>query len=578
MKNFFEKKMIKQETLFHLMALLLIGFCCMYFIDSNTSLKIVGDEFGYWSAGAWMAGYDWSDVASCNAYYSYGYGTILSIILKLGITQVQKYQIAIVFNMIMLVVIYVVAYYLSSKILSRLQMQGRVFLSLAVVLYTGILYYTQYTLVETLINFLYWILLYFAYKLLEKFSIRDFSIFLVILFYMYACHQRTIGILLVSVCFLIYILLYHKEYKHFITLILFFVVLGSVVSIIKEEYIASFLTNESFSMLSKNNFSGQISKIQTILTVDGFLKAIQGYLGKIYYAGTSTCLVYFIAVVAIVKSFISTIKEKTLSLTNTFSIYLLFNSLIMMAITTVFMLEYERRFDLLIYGRYFDFTLAPFLLFVVYASLNSTVTKKELCVVVGGYLLLTVLINYWLPYETADTHIPLFSPGVADFLYGEDKSIWVLSLKAVLIGLIFWTIFFMSKKTSSCKLAGVIIAMCILIGNSLYVSYSAYMNVLSWSVEGCAREEKLAEKIRNLGREDDLYYYIHDGVLTIDYMQFLLGDVSTIHCIYNMADVLTLDEHACILATHSTKLVEMGYLDEYEPIGSSSYLKLWQRK
>ena len=62
---------------------LALFFIYMLQVSELKMISIIGDEFGYWASGSFLAGFDWSDVASYNAYYSYGYGIWLYLILKI---------------------------------------------------------------------------------------------------------------------------------------------------------------------------------------------------------------------------------------------------------------------------------------------------------------------------------------------------------------------------------------------------------------------------------------------------------------------------------------------------------------
>ena len=81
------------------------------YIEENLCISVIGDEFGYWSAAAFITDKPWHSLVSTNSYYGWGYGVILSPILYiLSQEPVVMYQTAIVVNGIMLCFILMVSY------------------------------------------------------------------------------------------------------------------------------------------------------------------------------------------------------------------------------------------------------------------------------------------------------------------------------------------------------------------------------------------------------------------------------------------------------------------------------------
>ena len=190
-----------QSEIAMIIGLAVIVYLGMYNMAKNTSLRIVGDEFGYWTAGATFVGIDWKSVASYNDYYAYGYGIILAPILKLGVSPTLKYQIAIGANVFMLACIYTLIYHTLKK--EKCQPIQAMFISLASTLYSGNLAYTQYTMAETFILFLYILLVLSFIAYLEKKKVAYAILLLIIIGILLATHKRTIALVPVLVLFFI---------------------------------------------------------------------------------------------------------------------------------------------------------------------------------------------------------------------------------------------------------------------------------------------------------------------------------------------------------------------------------------
>ena len=202
------REMLKRY-LFFLIPCFIIVFVSMYYIDSHISIKITGDEYGYWAAGAYLNGWDWSPITAYNSYYGYGYGLILALILKMGLSSSISYKIAIGFNVFFLLLIYGIVYHLITSFSreNEVPLPLKSLIALAVCLYPGNLAYTQYTMPEVLLSLLYWLIILLLYELLNKVSIIKIFLLVIVVLYCFSVHQRTIGVCFVALLLLLIIVL-----------------------------------------------------------------------------------------------------------------------------------------------------------------------------------------------------------------------------------------------------------------------------------------------------------------------------------------------------------------------------------
>ena len=574
----FKNRHLEWKKIFgvYIFPLIIVWGVCICFIKYNTSLRIVGDEFGYWASGAWMAGLDWSEVASYNSYYGYGYGLFLMLILKTPWSMSVKYQIAICVNILFLSLTYIIIYKLIQQI-ADLNIFLKVSLSLLVVLYTGNIFYTQFTMPETLILFLYWSLIYLIFNLLKTYKMRNIILASFILAYMFCVHQRTVGVVLSSVLVLVYILLKNKKYKDIIIFSGCLIGLFLVGGLIKEIYQSTFLFNAYDSILSVNNISGQTDKIKMIFSAEGFWKLIVSLAGKILYVISSGALFPLLGLIIIGKSVMSAIKNKMFSSYTVFYSYLGLCTITTLGIEAVFLVKTANRFDTWIYGRYAEAIVGPLILLGLLYFFDKTI-KKNVFVHLGMIsfsVVLAVFIHHLIPYD-AEINNSFFScPGVYDVLKICNNNVIKIVCKAIGIYTLFIILFWGLGK---CKKTILLMFPIILIGLNWVGTYGfVYQKgTLSWSIEGCTREEALAAYIKNAGIDEELYYWGAQDRLAIDYLQFLLGDITSIHYVYDSEQLQRISGKFYLLTPTSTNIEDGLIQVENGPLFSSSYLNLWE--
>lgn len=575
----------KFNCFFCFFPMIFLIFLCMFNIKDNMLIKIVGDEYGYWSAGAYLTGRDWSGITSYNSYYSYGYGIWLALILSLNLPAVLSYRLALLLNAFFLCGIYFIIYKLISEYCKIESPILNVLLALVITLYTGNLYYTQYTMAEVLISLIYWGIIYCSCKLLERVTLPRALIYIFLVAYLFIVHQRTIGVCFVSIIFFIFVMCRNRiNPKWAVTFVMFaFFVLFFFLKV-KMSYQNAFFSGGEGVNLSGNDFSGQTSKIKYVLSPHGMWMFIKAYVGKIFYACSSTNLLVGVAFWAILLRLGKSIKDlfgKKQWFDNSIIImlYLALNTVIMMAVGSVFMANYYARFDVVIYGRYFDFTLSPLVLIaLIYMINNIKETRKVfypalICV----YFVIAILINHILIYQDDFSALFLSCPGVSDVIiyleYRKDVLLFV-ALKSVVIFLIIAIALFKWHDNQKIYVA---IMIFISLGSICSSQYVYKNGCLSWSVPQNIEEIKLADFICSKGIQEELYYYVGEDVLQADYLQFLLKD-DTIHGFDKTEISDCIGKEKYILTPKNTEITFDLEDHGYEIVRDSKVLNLWEKQ
>lgn len=574
-------KYSKRKLLGYVIPILILFLLSLYFIKDNTIIKITGDEYGYWSSGAFFAGRDWSEVTSYNMYYSYGYGLILSLILRLNLSASVSYQLAIALNGIFLCGIYIIVRRIINKISPYIQISEteQIFFALATTTYTGILYYTQYTLTEVLLSLLYWGLLLLALLLLEKITFLRSALYLLILMYMFSVHQRTIGVCFVGGLFWIYLLFKNEiDIRFLLKSILVILVIVIVIFGIKYIYQSYFFFNTSDD-LAANDFSGQVNKLNFLFSVSGMWMFIKAFVGKIFYALSATYLMAGITLFICGCSIYNSIREKKWP--DNFVIlnmFLILNTAAMMAVGSIFMINYYGRMDLLIYGRYFEFTLSP-LFFIGIINIKRNIDEKKTLlwagiIVSGIYFVIAMLIHYIIDYNATTTNLFMNCSGIARIFYensfGYGSVLICALIKIAIFAVLIGVLSINDSKLVICALIGMIILFC---DNSRYVYETRCLN---WANKHNEDIRSIEQLVRNEGQPDNVYYYMPDGLFYADLIQFIFGE-QTVHIFNDAQDLQDVSGDTLIITGKESEVSYSLEENNYSVVETTESFAIWER-
>ena len=150
--RFSEKKICIYKNIVVLICALGIFFYSIKNIEQLSIPYIIDDEFGYWSVGAWLAGYDWSGVTQWCGYYSYGYGFVLAIFIKAFNNMEIAYKCAICFNVALLLAIFFIVKTLVRKYYDGISFEAGIAISLLLTLVPVNLYHVNIAWPEVFAN------------------------------------------------------------------------------------------------------------------------------------------------------------------------------------------------------------------------------------------------------------------------------------------------------------------------------------------------------------------------------------------------------------------------------------------
>lgn len=396
-----EKIVSKENMLFILLTIILI---CIYTknISDISVFSVLDDEFGYWGNAAYFTGLDWSGVASNINYYSYGYSIILIPLFWIFDNPIVMYKASIILNCILLCGSFLLCYNIAKKLSKDdINKYVLILISFTISMYPAYIVQSNVAWSECALIFFYWLVVYLFTLINEK--SKPITLFTLgfICTYLYIIHQRTIGILISIIIVIVFMKVTNKInlkqlYYFFIGVLILLVVHIIIKSNIQSNlYLAS-------NHIVNNDFSGQITKLKKLFTLNGFINFNWIYFCQLFYFGQATFLISFISILELIKnlvflskSYISLKDIRVINNSKTTYIYLfLILSLVSTsAISSLFMIN-PSRIDHILYGRYNEMIIGPIVLIGLLSIINSNRIKiNEILNIIFYFILLTVITN-----------------------------------------------------------------------------------------------------------------------------------------------------------------------------------------
>lgn len=396
-----KKLIINKEYFILACSALLIFFIHIIHIRNISILKILDDEYGYWGNAAYLAGLNWSDTVSKIPYYSYGYSLLLVPLFWIFKNTINMYRGAIVLNGIMLSVSFLLCYNISKKLICGVNKYILMSISILISMYPTYIVYSNIAWSECLLVLICWLLTLCFVGLNNKSSIRKFILIGFLSGYVYTVHQRSLGILVASIIVIFLMRIFNKiNLKQFLSVIIPFILI-----IISSFYLKNIVQSNLWlngAEITINDYSGQLSKLRQLFTLNGLVSAIKELIGQLFYLGAASFMIFYLGLYELVyklrKTILSSLKIKSLTVINednNFYAYLfLFIALLLtIAISVVFMIN-PISLDKIIYGRYTEMIISPVFLVGFINLLNKNVHSGKLSLsIIFGFSILTVITD-----------------------------------------------------------------------------------------------------------------------------------------------------------------------------------------
>lgn len=558
---------------------IIVFLICLYRIGEHQYPVIYGDEYGYWAAGSFFAGLHWEEITTINPYYGYGYGMFLGIILKIVNNPIWDYKIALYCNAITMGIIYCIVLKVEKNLLrfEKFEMNEllQVLIAMTITCYSSNLQYVNYTMAEIPTVFFTWLGFLCITNCLEQKNIINEIILLLVAVFMVMIHMRNIGFFIFAVAFIAYTNIIEKKRHYLIGFIIISLLGIAVFSLIK-----NFYTNQYYIEISgvmhntTNELSGVVDRILSIMSISSIKKLIISALGKIYYfviASYGLCVFpTFVAFQTIKKLF----KRKRIC---NFEFTVLLGvaySVIMILICSIYMIEYDKRFDLLLYGRYFENSI-PFIMLIgiiIIASNKSICNFKLLSFSVIVITILAFVAEMEQNYSLPKVNVFANLTPVAGWLIKHNYSSGSYLALGLILNVLLLSIFIIGNfNILKIKTLLILIGSFWMLFQEVKVAHYVLDNgFFVWSIDQNKSDLDILDKIYELRIQDNLFFLPSKNVLAADGLQYLLK-YHTINVIQNIDGtedyVLTDDRDNVTLEMHG-----------YEIIEESQRLVLWGKK
>lgn len=407
----------------YLFAIAILFAFWAFGIGSTYGFSIFPDEFAYWSYAARLAGYDWSDVTALAPYYSYGYSLILIPIFVFCKDAVTAYRIAVSINFLFLFLAMVALAGTMKRMMPDKKMPIVLFSALTVLLPCN-LFYTQMTLTEVFLVALYIAAGSVLYRYLENNRLSTLLLLMLILIYLYTVHMRTVGVLLAAMIVVtIHIFLRGDKRWHVLAALGAALALFAAADFLKQQAFVYVYGGINQELVAANDYSGQMEKIRSVLSLEGFYDLLISLAGKVLYLGLATWGLFYWGIYGMVRQAFALLrnikKHVSAKPQQFFAVFVLLTVAAQIVIGTIYLLTLGEIGDYT-YGRYSEMVI-PFVMVWGFAVLWKE-RARFVWAATGGLALLqgltTILVVRQIIVTGADNFQGYFLVGIS-YLYNE---------------------------------------------------------------------------------------------------------------------------------------------------------------
>ena len=409
----------KKDIFLRIIGFILLFILTFFYVGQMRLPQVVPDEFGYWTAAAYINRYDWSGVAAFNSYYAIGYGFILSICQRL-FDGIYMYRFALALNGIYLGIIYLLLIKIANRLFGSEDVNYLI--SFMCCLYPSFLANSLSTQPEIFMALLIVISVNTFLYLIDKVSVFRLCIFVSTLGIGYCIHQRMLAVLLAGVISCILLLLREKGKKRILYFIIMFMVLSIILLLgvrLKNELLNTMYYKSVSTQV--NDYSGQLEKVKGILSFEGAKRFILVLASQLWQLSTASILFVLYAIYEMLLQFYSMIKKRHINSKMYVYIYIFLCFCFSWGISAVFM-RTGGRIDSPIYGRYIEIVLPVILLIGVKSALSFKHMSSRIILYLC-YLLMGIMVRYTYSNFQFSSIVWGNISGIFRYIWSEDSSL-----------------------------------------------------------------------------------------------------------------------------------------------------------
>lgn len=570
-----DRKQKKQEMILLTICMLGIFALLLWNIDRLNLIYIVGDEFGYWANAATFLGLDWSEIGANNPYYSFGWSLFLVPIMLITKNPSLMYKLAIGLNALFLAGVFLLIYCSTKKLFVNANKHLLMAVSLAVTLYSGNIFQSQTTQSEIALTFFYCLIFWSMIRWTEHAGILNSLILGLSSIFIYIIHMRCLAISIAVLMTVFVVSVYKKKIRQFLLILAVVIIIGLISFTIKDYLMGNLYINKVLAAI--NDFSGQSSKIRQLFSFNGVALFVINFIGKLYYLGGATFLLFFWSIYACIRRILTFFKEKDLCLLDVMCIFLLLSILGLISLGCISMLSVVR-IDTLIYGRYYDVILGPVLLIGIMELMQNENRVRLLLAFLVFYLFSTFVVSCVVEYTGVNTLYPGNVPAIIGLGYNGVTMNYkyfefVVFGKVVLISAAYTCLLQMQNLPHRTFLFCLSLTFL-----WLYLGFFVTETHV-YKYQSNSSDYLIEEAVSGAGSSEEIYYVsIENGDgwldLYIDYIQFLLPTTSIRQL--DSAELESVSQNSFVIIANDEQNEVL--INEFDRIVESNNFALYRRR
>lgn len=574
MKKCFSKLLLKDKfILFSCFIVFILAY--MYHLNQHRLLYHLGDEWGYWANAAYFNGYDWSGIAQYNGYYSFGYSIMLIPLFLIKNFEI-RYLTALLINNFFQFLSFLLLKNVGEHLFPTLNKKCILIVSLCVTVYVSNIFFAKITLCECILYCTFICITYLIVQIARGGQWRHYVLLGLLSVYIFTIHMRALGVVLAVLFLLLGNFFVDKASRKKIFVCVMEISVLFIIALLMKEHLISKLYSSS-DYAKGNDFSGQVSKIQLLLSAQGIKLLFRSIIGKFYYLLSASFLIIAWALVWIweqIRVFLKwNYRKHASSVQVRLAFFFMLTFIFTMGISGIATIGESQRLDILIYGRYNEFIIGPLLLVGCCYLLNERkLINKKWMLAILAYFLCTIYVMKEFMKVTNPQIISTMIVGVAYLAFDGEKILYtgwqnVIALKSILISVLMMA--FLKSRKIQIRLCGfIIVAAFWFHGGNWLLNQQAYIMNNYYTCKNIADyliDNNIQEVIYVTNEKYDFFDYYRADIL-----QYMCPDLD-IGC-QNVKNVSDSNSYA-LLARKG--LFEEGYFDKYECVAISNDFELY---